>query len=181
MDDLKDRNPAVSLGQKPNFDSLLHATEEVRLSEILDSQGTATENGTLSNRWREIQGENNWVGLLDPLDLELRKNIIRYGEFNQAAYDSFDNEEHSKYSGSCKYSKLELFEKVGLTRGRDWGYRISRYLYATSMDNTAAGLLLKSLSREAWPRESNWIGYVAVATDNGKSWLGRRDIVIVWR
>lgn len=41
--------------------------------------------------------------------------------------------------------------------------------------------MLKSMSREAWSKESNWFGYVAVSDDNAKEFLGRRDIVIVWR
>ncbi|MCO5607379.1 hypothetical protein L7F22_061575 [Adiantum nelumboides] len=89
----------------------------------------------LSERWREIQGLHRWSGLLQPLDLELRRHIIRYGEFNQAIYDAFDAETHSKYVGSSKYSKEELFQKVGLQPddGEDtWGYEVSRYLYATA-------------------------------------------------
>ncbi|MCO5611894.1 hypothetical protein L7F22_066153 [Adiantum nelumboides] len=139
---------------------------------------------SLSERWREIQGLHRWSGLLQPLDLELRRQIIRYGEFNQAIYDAFDTETHSKYVGSSKYSKKELFQKVGLQPddGEDtWGYEVSRYLYATATSHVLGRFFLSSQSKEAWSKESNWIGYVAVATDKGKEWLGRRDIVIVWR
>ncbi|KAI5067775.1 hypothetical protein GOP47_0018303 [Adiantum capillus-veneris] len=138
----------------------------------------------LSERWREIQGLHHWEGLLQPLDLELRRNIIRYGEFNQAIYDAFDSETHSKYVGSSKYSKEELFQKVGLQPDDEediWGYQVSRYLYATATSHILGRFFLSSRSKEAWSKESNWIGYVAIATDKGKEWLGRRDIVIVWR
>lgn len=138
----------------------------------------------LSERWRDIQGLDHWGGLLQPLDLELRRNIIRYGEFNQAIYDAFDAETHSKYVGSSRYTKEELFQKVGLQPedGEDtWGYEVSRYLYATATSHILGRFFLSSRSNEAWSKESNWIGYVAVATDKGKEWLGRRDIVIVWR
>lgn len=125
---------------------------------------------------------HHWKGLLQPLDLQLRRNIIRYGEFNQAIYDAFDSDTHSKYVGTSKYRKEEFFEKVKLqTEQRDWGYEVSRYLYATATSHILGRFFLSSRSKEAWSKESNWIGYVAVATDKGKEWLGRRDIVVVWR
>ncbi|KAH7387942.1 hypothetical protein KP509_16G049800 [Ceratopteris richardii] len=138
----------------------------------------------LSERWREIQGLHHWKGLLEPLDMDLRRSVIRYGEFNQAIYDAFDSEPHSKYIGSSKYRKEELFQRVGLQAedGEDsWGYEVSRYLYATATSHILGRFFLSSRSKEAWSKESNWIGYVAVATDKGKEWLGRRDIVVVWR
>ena len=63
-----------------------------------------SSSSSLAQRWREIQGLNHWKGLLDPLDLELRKSILFYGDFNQAVYDAFETDEHSKYTGSCRYS-----------------------------------------------------------------------------
>ncbi len=60
------------------------------------SRGVAT-------RWRELQGSNYWKGLLDPLDADLRSELIRYGEFSQVTYDSFDHDTHSMYYGSNRY------------------------------------------------------------------------------
>jgi hypothetical protein len=65
-------------------------------SELLGAELKTTAGGTkqgvlelpeLAARWREIQGSKDWAGLLDPLDLDLRKEIIRYGEFAQVAED----------------------------------------------------------------------------------------------
>ncbi|KAJ6681266.1 PHOSPHOLIPASE A1-IGAMMA2 CHLOROPLASTIC [Salix koriyanagi] len=43
----------------------------------------------LADVWREIQGQDDWVDLLDPMDPLLRSELIRYGEMAQACYDAF--------------------------------------------------------------------------------------------
>lgn len=72
----------------------------------------------LHEMWREIQGCNNWEALLDPMNSHLRKEIIRYGEFAQSCYDSFDYDPHSKYCGTCKYQPSHFFEKVNMLKKR---------------------------------------------------------------
>jgi hypothetical protein len=56
-----------------------------------------------------------------------------------------------------------------------------RYIYATA-DVEVPYLLRKSEREDAWSSKSNWIGYVAVCTDEEEiKRLGRRDILIAWR
>ncbi|KAI4306729.1 hypothetical protein L6164_029982 [Bauhinia variegata] len=132
----------------------------------------------LSRVWREIQGCNDWNTLLDPMNSHLRREIIRYGEFAQACYDSFDFDPHSKYCGTCKYHPADFFVKLDMART---GYTISRYLYATSNINLP-NFFQKSKLSSVWSTHANWMGYVAVATDEEEiKRLGRRDIVIAWR
>ncbi|GMP24740.1 hypothetical protein CsSME_00001903 [Camellia sinensis var. sinensis] len=121
-------------------------------------------NSNIAKRWRVLSGEENWKGLLDPLDIDLRRYIIHYGEMTQVTYDNFISDKLSKYAGSNPLM-----------------YRVTKYLYATSSTQVPDAFILKSLSREAWSKESNWMGYVAVATDEGMAKLGRRDIVVAWR
>lgn len=137
-----------------------------------------SEPSNLSMKWREIQGVNNWHGLIDPLDLDLRKEILRYGDFAQFAYDNFECNTRSKYAGSARFSKQKLFQKL---HKPDCGYEVTRYLYATS-DNPLPGVLRPSLASKSWDNDSTWMGYVAVATDTQEiERLGRRDIVVAWR
>ncbi|XP_021766073.1 phospholipase A1-IIgamma-like [Chenopodium quinoa] len=132
-------------------------------------------------KWEKLSGQNDWEGLLDPLDIDLQRNIIHYGEKAQACYDTFDSTKISKYAGSSRFSKKNFFPKVGLANGRPYKYRVTKFLYATSGIALPDAFLFKSLSREAWSKESNFIGYVAVAEDESVAMLGRRDIVIAWR
>lgn len=138
----------------------------------------ATTAGT-EPTWLELLGSNNWEGLLDPLDLSLRKLILRCGDFCQATYDSFVNDANSKFAGSSRYGKKSFFQKVMLENASD--YQVYCFLYATAQIGVPEAILLHSRSREAWDRESNWIGYIATTTDEVSKSLGRREIYVAWR
>ncbi|KAH9791276.1 Lipase 3 domain-containing protein [Citrus sinensis] len=36
--------------------------------------------GSIKEKWRVLSGNDNWKDLLDPLDIDLRRYIIHYGE-----------------------------------------------------------------------------------------------------
>ncbi|GFP79524.1 phospholipase a1-iigamma [Phtheirospermum japonicum] len=120
----------------------------------------------VAERWRELSGRNNWQNLLKPLDIDLQQYILHYGAMAQATYDTFNSEKLSKYAGSSRYSRKNLFSRVGLVEANPFKYE---------------AFIVKSSCDEAWCKDSNWMGYVAVATDEGKIVLGRRDILVAWR
>lgn len=134
----------------------------------------------LAGRWREIHGRDDWVGLLDPMDPLLRSELIRYGELAQACYDAFDYDPYSRYCGSCKYPRRELFERLGMPAAAR-GYAVSSYLYATSNFRFPNFFPQSRAGAKIWSQRANWIGYVAVSTDEETARLGRRDIAIAWR
>nr|XP_043627428.1 phospholipase A1-IIdelta-like [Erigeron canadensis] len=130
--------------------------------------------------WLELLGSNNWEGLLDPFDINLRNLILRCGDFCQATYDAFNNDKNSKYAGSSRYGKKSFFHKVMLQPSPD-DYQVAAFIYATAKVSVPEAFFLHSLSREAWDRESNWIGYIATTSDEVSKTLGRREIYVVWR
>ncbi|GLJ47081.1 hypothetical protein SUGI_0993910 [Cryptomeria japonica] len=133
----------------------------------------------LSDVWREVQGSNNWEGMLEPMDHLLRSELIKYGEFAQACYDAFDFDHDSKYCGSCKYNRSTILQDVGLSHT---GYEITKYLYATTNINLPTFFKKSPAGEKLWSNHANWMGFVAVAEDEQEiKKLGRRDILIAWR
>ncbi|XP_010525104.1 PREDICTED: phospholipase A1-IIdelta [Tarenaya hassleriana] len=128
--------------------------------------------------WGEHLGSKNWENLLDPLDQTLRTIILRCGDFCQATYDAFDNDENSKYCGASRYGKSSFFDKVMLDSASD--YNVYSFLYATARISVPKAFILHSLSKECWDRESNWFGYIAVTSDERSKNLGRREIYVAY-
>lgn len=130
----------------------------------------------LGHKWKQYQGINNWDGMLDPLDDNLRREILRYGQFVEAAYRSFDFDTTSPTYATCRYPKSSLLARSGVRKS---GYRITRNLRAT------CGICLpKWINRMPILKFSlsSWIGYVAVCQDKQEiARLGRRDVVISLR
>lgn len=127
----------------------------------------------MSNKWHELHaGSSKWEHLLDPLHPWLRREIVKYGEFAQATYDAFNND-----SGNCQCERHKLFDELHLTKH---GYKVTKYIYAMSH---VGGLhyLERSQFTQTWSKDSNWIGFVAVSTDDESQRIGRRDIVMAWR
>ncbi|CAN6360254.1 unnamed protein product [Urochloa humidicola] len=134
----------------------------------------------LPARWREIHGCDDWAGLLDPMDPLLRSELIRYGELAQACYDAFDYNPSSRYCGSCKHPRRDFFDRLGMPEAAR-GYAVSRYLYATSNFRFPSIFPQSRAGAKIWSQSANWIGYVAVSTDEESARLGRRDVAIAWR
>ncbi|KAH9299269.1 hypothetical protein KI387_030951 [Taxus chinensis] len=136
---------------------------------------------SLVGKWRECHGANNWEGLLDPLDENLRREIVKYGEFAQATYEAFNSDPNSTSYADCLCNDPNsFFDTVGL---KNSGYKVTKYIYATPTTQIPEWLA-KIVPPPLKPtkKSSNWIGFVGVSDDLEETKrLGRRDIVIAWR
>lgn len=119
---------------------------------------------TANPSWEELLGSNDWSGLLSPLLPALRNHLLRCGSFCQITADSFISDSHSRYLGKCRYSHASLLCQVFFKETANYVVpNIDGYLYTN--------ILL----------ETNWMGYVAVSSDNLYEETNRREIYVVWR
>ncbi|KAF5734237.1 Alpha/beta-Hydrolases superfamily protein [Tripterygium wilfordii] len=145
-----------------------------RLKRLLSKTAEYSPRNNLGSRWREYHGSNDWAGLLDPLDENLRREVVRYGEFVQAAYHAFhSNPTFSEEEAAFPRRHVALPDRC---------YKVTKSLYSTTsvglpcwVDEVAPDL--------GWmTQRSSWIGYVAVCDDRREiQRMGRRDIVISLR
>ncbi|MED6193870.1 hypothetical protein PIB30_023240 [Stylosanthes scabra] len=144
-----------------------------RLQRLLSKTAEYSPRNALGSRWREYHGSNDWKGMLDPLDENLRREVVRYGEFVQAAYHAFHSDPAMSTEAPPEPRDVALHDRT---------YKVTKSLYATSsiglpkwVDDVAPDL--------GWmTQRSSWVGYVAVCDDQREiARLGRRDIVIALR
>ncbi|XP_072963677.1 phospholipase A1-Ibeta2, chloroplastic-like [Typha angustifolia] len=145
------------------------------IQRLLSESPRLSPKNSIASRWRRYHGGDQWKGLLDPLDENLRRELLRYGDFVQYAYHAF----HSIPSSSAATSPSSHRHRHLILPDRN--YRPTRSLFATS----ALSLPTWAQPRNApsWlTQQSSWIGYVAVCDSEREiQRMGRRDIVIVLR
>ncbi|CAL5197936.1 unnamed protein product [Lathyrus oleraceus] len=139
------------------------------LQRLLSKTAEYSPRNTLGSHWRQYHGCNYWKGMLDPLDENLRREVVRYGEFVQAAYHYFHTDPNTSQHDHPHARHVSLPDKF---------YKVTKSLYATSSIE-----LPKWVGKSNWmSQKSSWIGYIAVCEDRREiSRLGRRDIVISLR
>ncbi|PKA47645.1 Phospholipase A1-Ibeta2, chloroplastic [Apostasia shenzhenica] len=142
-----------------------------QLQRLLSDSSRPSPKSSIAERWRLLHGADNWSGLLDPLDENLRRELVKYGDLVQAAYRTF----HSNPAASPSRSRLLVLP--------DRNYRATRSLFATSSVKIPHWLDAAAAAVPPWMTQlSSWIGFVAVCdNDREIARMGRRDIVVSLR
>jgi hypothetical protein len=131
---------------------------------------------SVASMWRQVQGSDDWAGLLEPLHPVVRDEVARYGDLVDACYAALDTDPSSRRYMCCKHGKERVLQQAaggGADAGR--GYEVTRYIYATP--DVTRGPSSASVSSNS----SSWVGYVAVSTDETTRRLGRRDVLVAFR
>ncbi|WCJ27169.1 Phospholipase A1-II 1 [Euphorbia peplus] len=129
----------------------------------------------IAKNWRALSGiDGNWEKLIaDPIDNNLRRYLIHYGLRTGAVGDSFNDMKKTPGYSLSLFPPEVLFTRTCLEKGNPFKYEVTDLIYARS-ESLSIGKLWSNA-------ESTYMGYVAIATDEGKRALGRRDILICWR
>ncbi|KAM0888582.1 hypothetical protein ACQ4PT_028251 [Festuca glaucescens] len=122
------------------------------MQRLLTLSPRASPRGSIATEWRRYHGEGAWESLVDPLDQNLRREVLRYGDFVQAAYAAFHSMPSSASHGHGQHRMLVL---------PDRSYRATRSLFATS--SLSIQPLAQRQSAHKWlTQRSSFVGYVAV-------------------
>ncbi|CAN6324544.1 unnamed protein product [Urochloa humidicola] len=135
--------------------------------------------GSIAGEWRRYHGgDGAWAGLLDPLDHNLRRELLRYGDFVQAAYTAF----HSMPSASDAAAVSSNGQHRTLVLP-DRSYRPTRSLFASSSLAIPPWAARRSAAAPGWlTQRTSFVGYVAVCdSEREVARMGRRDIAVVLR
>lgn len=162
--------------------AVYNVTKTIKASSILERSSKPSSEKTripIGKNWKKYHGFNNWDGLLDPLDDTLRSELLRYGKFVQATYDSFDFNPTSDTFGKSRFPKHSVLST--LSGHPETGYKVTRDLHASSGIELPEWAQLGGVS--SWvSKRTSWIGYVAVCQDEEEvARLGTRDVVIAFR
>ncbi|QHN76366.1 hypothetical protein HN51_053933 [Arachis hypogaea] len=171
-------NPIITLSQDESNTPTLpfnHCTTH-SWSQLKPTSSANYMSPKLGPKWKQYQGINHWQDLLDPLDDNLRWEILRYGHFVDAAYRSFDFDPSSPTYATCRHPKSSLLNRCGIASS---GYKLTKNLRATCGIHVPTWA--DKISSWACSR-SSWIGYIAVCEHKKEIIrLGRRDVVIAFR
>ncbi|KAK7406307.1 hypothetical protein VNO78_07930 [Psophocarpus tetragonolobus] len=144
-----------------------------RLQRLLSMTAEYSPRNILGSRWREYHGSKDWKGMLDPLDENLRREVVRYGELVQAAYEGFHSDPAMSKEERPQRRQVSL---------PDRSYRVTKSLYATSSIGLPKWVDEVAPDMGWMTQRSSWVGYVAVCEDRREiARMGRRDIVICLR
>ncbi|KAF3449681.1 hypothetical protein FNV43_RR10412 [Rhamnella rubrinervis] len=127
--------------------------------------------GSIAQRWKDLSGENQWDGLLDPLDVDLRRYIIQYGDKIHAIYDAFIDDKRSKNIGLPRYAKRNLFSKT--TAGySNW---IGFVAVSSEAGTEALGRRDIVISFRGTSKEEEWCIDATIFFASASDILGKKD------
>ncbi|TKW09027.1 hypothetical protein SEVIR_6G064200v4 [Setaria viridis] len=163
---------ARAKGEALREDSAAPAMSPRRLERLLQpvAPDGPSPRGNIAAVWRRLHGEDGWRGLLDPLHPDLRREIVRYGEFVDAAYGAFLSRPDAEPGHRHRAPRVPL---------QDAAYRVTAPLFATSSAGFPAWL---AAAAPCAAQRTSLVGYVAVCDSPAEvRRMGRRDIVIALR